>query len=165
VAFHPYPEDLFRPQSWLDETTTYSFDTPKITFKNIEVLPAFLQQKKFLYNGKQRHIILSEQGLHQPEGQDGEVLQAAGFAYAYYRISHTPGVDAFMLHRHVDCRDEQGLRLGLWTWDNPPKKKYIYDVFRLADTDQWQQAFEFAKPIIGIQKWDQLRPQSVTKSR
>jgi hypothetical protein len=35
---------------------------------------------------------------------------------------------------------------------------YIYDVFRLADTDKWREAFEFAKPIIGITDWSQALP-------
>lgn len=61
-----------------------------------------------------------------------------------------------MLHRHVDHPDEGGLKLGLITWDNPPKKKYIYEVFRLADTDQWEKAFDFAKPIIGVNDWTEL---------
>jgi hypothetical protein len=137
----------------------------RITYKNIEVLSAFLQQPEYLYKGKQRRIILSEQGVNQPDGPDGQILQAAGYAYAYYRISNTDCIDAFMLHRHVDARDEGGLKLGLRTWDNPSKKKYIYEVFRLADTDRWKEAFEFARPIIGIRHWNELLPKNVQKNR
>ena len=158
VAAHPYPENLRKPQSWLDNSATMSFDTPRVTYKNIEVLSAFLQQPEYLYKGKQRRIILSEQGVNQPDEPNGQMLQAAGYAYAYYRISNTPGIDAFMLHRHVDHRHEGGLMLGLRTWDNPSKKKYIYEVFRLADTDKWREAFDFAKPIIGIKDWEELLP-------
>ncbi|MFC1739237.1 DUF4838 domain-containing protein [Planctomycetota bacterium] len=156
VAHHPYPEDLFNPKSWLDQSARMSFNTDRVTYKNIEVLSAFLRQPEFLYKGKQRRIVLSEQGVNQKDEPNGEIDQAAGYAYAYYRISNTPGIDAFMLHRHVDHPDEGGLMLGLRTWDNPSKKKYIYEVFRLADTDQWQEAFEFAKPIIGIKDWNEL---------
>ena len=163
VAFHPYPEDLGEARTWNDRQAVLSFDTPKITFKNIEVLPAYTRQKRFLYEGRQRSVILSEQGFHMPDTSDGEEVQAAGFAYAYYRISRAPSIEAFILHRHVDHKHEGGLRLGLWTWKaesicTPDRKKFIYDVFRLADTDQWEQAFEFAKPIIGIKEWEEIMP-------
>jgi hypothetical protein len=68
------------------------------------------------------------------------------------------GIDSFILHRHVDHRDEGGLSLGLWTRRpdsvaTPGRKKRIYEVFRLADTPQWKKAFEFALPVIGVREW------------
>jgi len=165
VAFHPYPENLFEPRTWNDRQAWLTFDTPKITFRNVEVLPAFLRRAGLCFEGQPRRIILSEQGFHTPDGPDGERVQAVGFAYAYYRISHTPSIDAFILHRHVDHKAEGGLKLGLWTWKEddpgpctPGRRKFIYEVFRLADTDQWERAFEFAKPIIGITSWDEVLP-------
>ncbi len=165
VAFHPYPENLFEPRFWNDKQAPLSFDAPKVTFKNIEVLTTFLERKYLLYGGKPRRIILSEQGFHTPNGEDGEKIQAAAYAYAYYKLSRTPGIDAFILHRHVDHKQEFGLRLGLWTWKEddpapsaPGKKKFIYEVFRLADTDQWKETFEFAKPLIGIKDWNDALP-------
>jgi hypothetical protein len=164
VAFHPYPENLFEPRFWNDRQTL-SYDTPKVTFKNLEVLPAFLKQGRFLYKGKSRRIILSEQGFHAVDSPEGEKIQAAAFAYAYYKISHMPSIDAFMYFRHVSASNQDGLRLGLWSWDpngptgfEPGRPMYIYDVFRLADTDKWREAFEFAKPIIGITDWSQALP-------
>ena len=163
IAFHPYPENLFEPKTWNDRSATFQDDTPRITFKNIELLVRFLNRPGLKFNGKQRHLILSEQGFHTPNGPDGELVQAAAYCYAFYKINHIGGIDSFILHRHVDHRDEGGLRLGLWTRKTdsaspaePEHKKKIYDVFRLADTDQWENAFEFALPIIGIKKWDEL---------
>lgn len=70
-----------------------------------------------------------------------------------------------MMHRHVSARDEGGLKLGLWTWHpqsvsgfDPGRRKFIWDVFRKADTPQWREAFEFALPIIGIENWDEALP-------
>ncbi|MFO1022698.1 MAG: DUF5722 domain-containing protein [Planctomycetales bacterium] len=168
VAFHPYPEDLFNPRTWNDKQPTFAFNTPKITFKNLEVLPAYLKQPDFLFENRPRRIILSEQGFHTPKEEDGgEKVQAAGYAYAYYRTSHIEGIDAFILHRHVDHRDEGGLRLGIrsrkaGTVTDPGDKKFLYDVFKAADTPQWEQAFEFAKPIIGIKQWDELLPKPIS---
>ncbi|MEP6663783.1 MAG: DUF5722 domain-containing protein, partial [Verrucomicrobiota bacterium] len=40
IAHHPYPENLFEPRTWLDTTaTTNVLTSPRITFKNIELLP------------------------------------------------------------------------------------------------------------------------------
>ena len=157
VAFHPYPENLFDPRTWEDIDATPSFDTRKITFKNIEILPAFLRQARFLHGGKPRRIILSEQGFHMSEGRDGERDQAAAYAYAYYRVRHTEGVDAFILHRHVDHPGEGGLRLGLRS-NRSGEGRSICDVFRRADTDDWMEAFKFALPVIGVKSWPDIMP-------
>ena len=48
----------------------------------------------------------------------------------------------------------------------PWKKKYIWEVFKYADTPQWEKFFEFAKPIIGIKEWSDTPTNTglVTKS-
>ncbi|MBC8244808.1 MAG: hypothetical protein H8E20_10485 [Verrucomicrobia bacterium] len=157
VAFHPYPENLFDPRTWEDSEATASFDTKKITFKNIQILPAFLRQKRFLLNGKPRRVILSEQGFHSADGVRGESDQAAAYAYAYYRVRHTAGIDAFILHRHVDHPGEGGLRLGLRRRRNGGERQ-IYEVFRRADTAEWADAFRFALPVIGADAWPEILP-------
>jgi hypothetical protein len=116
-----------------------------------------MNRPELLYDGQPRRIILSEQGFHTPEGPDGEAIQAAAFCYAYRKVHSLPGTDAFILHRHVDHPREGGLRLGLRRYlpgaQDPRPKKMIYDCFRLADTDDWEAAFEFALPIVGIEDW------------
>jgi hypothetical protein len=165
VAFHPYPENLFEPRTWKDKSATTNDDTPRITFKNLEVLPRYLRRPEMRYRGQPRHVILSEQGFHTVNTPDGERWQAAAYAYAYYKTSHLPGIDAFILHRHVDHGAEGGLNLGLWTRNKssrsaaePLGKKKIYEVFKAADTAAWPQAFEFALPVIGIKRWEELLP-------
>lgn len=158
VAFHPYPENLFEPRTWLDASATANADTPRITFKNIELLPAFLAREPLLCAGRPRHVILSEQGFHTPEGPEGELVQAAAYCYAWKKVEKLEGIDAFILHRHVDHRDEGGLRLGLWTRDPasacaPLAKKKLWDVFRLADTSEQERAFAFALPLVGLAHW------------
>lgn len=159
VAFHPYPENLFEPRFWNDKTaTTNVLTTPRITFKNLELLPAYLRRPELLFHGQPRHIILSEQGFHTPARADGEIIQAAAFCYAYKKVERLAGIDAFILHRHVDNANEGGLLLGLrgnqpQDGDPRPRKK-IYDCFRAADTPEWWVAFEFALPVIGLKNWD-----------
>lgn len=165
VAFHPYPENLFDPEFWNDTTAPHTLAAPRITFKNIEILPVYMQQESFLFENAPRSVILSEQGFHTPSSANGQTIQAAAYAYAYHRIRHTPSIDAFILHRHVDHRLEGGLLLGLWTYNpgaaapsEPLAKKASWEVFRLADTDQWESAFAFALPVVGLNNWDEGLP-------
>ncbi|HEY6739357.1 MAG TPA: DUF5722 domain-containing protein, partial [Actinopolymorphaceae bacterium] len=69
-------------------------------------------------------------------------------------------IDAFILHRHVDHKQEGGLRLGVWTWDDersdpalPGRKKLSYDVFQYIDTARSLDVTDFAKDVIGIDDW------------
>ena len=161
LAFHPYPENLFEPRTWNDKSATTNDNTPRITFKNLELLPRYLNRSEMLYRGRPRRIILSEQGFHTPDQPEGELWQAAAYAYAYFKTANQPGIDAFILHRHVDHGAEGGLNLGLWTRHKnshsaaePAKMKLLYEIFKAADTPDWQRAFEFALPVIGIRRWD-----------
>ncbi|WP_022884760.1 DUF5722 domain-containing protein [Glaciibacter superstes] len=165
LAFHPYPQDLFKPDVWNDTNATDSVDSKLITFKNIQVLPEYLASSELMYEGEPRRIILSEQGCHSPGPgsnltPDAEKLQAACFAYAYYKIRFLPSIDSFILHRHVDHQLEGGLNLGLWASDYttdspnaPLRQKYSYDVFKYIDTARSLEVTEFAKEIIGIDDW------------
>ncbi|HVL38263.1 MAG TPA: DUF5722 domain-containing protein [Fimbriimonadaceae bacterium] len=168
VAHHPYPENLFEPRFWLDRTPTLSFDTPRITFKNLEVLTEYLKQPHLLHRGRARRTILSEQGFHRPDGPEGERLQAAAYAYAWKRVARNDGIDAFILHRHVDHSHEGGLKLGLWTNKpgsiaDPDRKTQMWDVMKAAGTPGEEEAFRFALPIVGLENWNQAAPQRVPK--
>ena len=172
LAFHPYPEDLNEPRTWNDKTATLADDTPRITFKNLEMLPFYFSRKELLFHGEPRHIILSEQGFNTVAGPNGELWQAAAYCYAYYRVAQLRGIDAFILHRHVDNRDEFGLNLGLWrrneasaSASEPGARKMIYEVFRQADTPQWREAFAFALPVIGIHSWEEVKPKTPRELR
>ena len=162
LAFHPYPENLFEPRFWNDKSASNNvLTTPRITFKNIELLPAYLRRPELLYNGQPRRIILSEQGFHTPKGTNGEAIQAAAYCYAYKKIEALDGIDAFILHRHVDNKGEGGLMLGLRgltpnVTEARPKKK-IYECFRAADTPEWKSSFEFALPVIGLKSWADVK--------
>lgn len=161
LTFHPYPENLFKPDFWNDKTATTNATTLRITFKNLEVLAEFMNRPELQYAGKSRRIILSEQGFHTPDGEPGELLQAAAYCYAYKKVEALAAIDSFIVHRHVDHDDEGGLLLGVRRnkpahGERLPKKK-IYDAFRLADTPQWAEAFAFALPIIGLKDWNSLK--------
>ena len=161
VAAHPYPEDLGNPRAWADKSITFDDRTPKVTFKNLEVLCRHLGKPELLWQGKPRRIILSEQGFQTLLTPDGEALQAAGFAYAWEKCRRLPLVDAFIYHRHVDHAHEGGLRLGLWrnapgSVSEPHSKKQLYDLFQKAGTPAWDEAVKSALPLAGLKSWDDL---------
>ena len=166
VAYHPYPHDLFDPKFWITDTklhngapiTTKEFTTRKITFENLEVLPRYLEQEEFLFEGRTRRIYLTEQGFNtrNPSSLADQQVQAAAYAYAYYKIRFLDGIDAFILHRHVDCKQESGLNVGLWervdTSNVTPKaQKLIYDVFKYIDTEK---SLEVSEPYLKYIKID-----------
>jgi hypothetical protein len=161
VAYHPYPENLLQPRTWLDKTATTDADTKRITFKNLEVLCQYLKRPELQWQKQPRRIILSEQGIHCEKSEQGEQLQAAGFAYVWEKVQRQAGIDALIWHRHVDHAKEGGLRVGLWenkpnTIVEPGRKRPIYALFQQAGTPTWPQAAEFALPIIGIKNWNEL---------
>lgn len=169
VAYHPYPQDLTNPRVWDDSQAVDSADSPLITFKNIQVLPQYIRQSSLQFAGAPRRIILSEQGCNTPSASAADQqLQAACYAYAYYKVLFAGGIDAFNLHRHVDHPLEGGLRLGLWSWDPakptvngynmPGDPKYVYDVFKYIDTNRSLQVTNFALKVIGIRSWRDVIP-------
>ncbi len=107
VAYHPYPRNLRDPDTWNDADVTYDFETPYITPRNLEVLPAYL--------GPDRPILLSEQGFNTPTlSMEDQKRQVAGLIYVFRKLSQLPGIEAYHLHRYQDMPDrEGGLRLGI----------------------------------------------------
>lgn len=165
IAYHPYPQNLFQPKFWEDRLAMFGYDSPMITFKNIELLPAYLDKSEMQYQGKPRRVILSEQGLHTPKGPNGETIQAAALALAMHRIKQTPGIDAFILHRHIDSRQEGGLLLGL---RHPREvdstqlggKKKAWHVFQQFETAKWEEEAGFALGIAGYKSWKEAEPKT-----
>lgn len=60
IAYHPYPESLFKPRTWEDHRVDFTLNTPLITFKNIEVLDAWAKQPQTFYRKTKVALDLSE---------------------------------------------------------------------------------------------------------
>ena len=162
VAHHPYPQSLFEPNSWLDDQATFDYDTPQITFKNLEVLDAWIKQPRALYQGKiKRTVFLSEQNPNSKDYSEEALReQAAGMAYAMKKLEACDGIDAYQMHGWFDQRAEGGLRIGVRRFmddeTDPGGRKPAWFVFQAFGTDREDEVFEFAKDIIGIDDWDQV---------
>ena len=163
LAFHPYPWNLRDPRTWLDKVT-FDDATPKVTFKNLEVLTKKLATPELLYAGKPRRLSFTEQGFDVSKRSEALTEQAAAYAYAWEKVSRLNGsVDAFLYHRQVDHAKEGGLRFGLWsnkpgTISEPDQKRPIWNLLQAADTPAWKAAAEPYLKTCGLKSWDELNP-------
>lgn len=160
IAYHPYPQSLVEPKTWLDSQVNFTFETPLITPKNIEVLDAWVKQERTFYNGQTpRTIWLSEQGLNSRDYSEQSLTeQTAGMAYTWKKIKPLDSIEAFVYHNWVDNQHEDGLRLGLRKLPSENREpKPIWYLYRNLETPEENAACEFAKEMIGIENWDRIR--------
>lgn len=161
IAHHPYAENLHDPKSWLDAHAVFNMNTQYITFKNLEVLDAWINRPEMLYKGEKRTLLLSEQNPNSVDySQEALDEQAACLAYAMKKVQALPGIDAYIAHSWHDEHFEGGLKTGLRKYPDDPNdpygKKRSWFVFRDAGTIQEEKTFEFAKAIIGIENWNEI---------
>jgi hypothetical protein len=163
LAHHPYPDSLLVPRTWEDGHTDFTLDTPKITFRNIEVLDAWWRLKDFWFQGRTpRRIHLTEQGLNSPDyGEKFLREQAAGMAYAWSKFARLDSIEAFQYHAWIDNRAEFGLRIGLRRFpddpDDPWGKKPIWYVYQAMGTPREASVFEPYKAVVGVKDWSDVR--------
>lgn len=159
VAYHPYCESFQHPDFWNDRNAVFEFNTRLITFKNIEVLPAFMAQEEFLYKGKPRRIIFSEQGFNSMDAYTEEIGFAA-YCLAYLKIEKQETIESFIYHCYSDNKYEFGLNLGLRRGreDNGDlgEAKPVWYAFRDMGTEREAAAVEKAKTIVGEHMWNSI---------
>lgn len=180
LAYHPYSIPLTEPEFWDDDQTgliTYDANSPVVNLKNLDVLTDYMQNANMRRaDGQVRHIILSEQGFTSKSATRGENddLQAAAIAYAYYIADSNPYIDAFIMSRQVDAPMEtkDSLMFGLWHCDEskpndivPTMRKKSWSIYKYIDNKKSTlETTEFAKEILGIQKWSDVIPNFRWKS-
>ncbi len=163
IAHHPFPESLFEPRSWLDKRCDFTFNTPLITFKNIEVLNEWVKQPYTRYLGKTvRTVFLSEQGPNSRDYSEKSLLeQAASMAYVWKKMEKLDEIKVFQYQSWRDYREEGGMLLGMRRFPDdeqaPFGKKPVWYVFRDMGTPAEDTALAFAKEIIGIRDWSEVQ--------
>ena len=171
MAYHPYAEHLVEPKTWLDEKVDFTFETPLITFKNLEVLDAYIKLPELQYLGKEKRTLwLSEQGTNSRTYSEKDLIeQAAGFAYTWKKMEDLDGIDGFQWHNWVDLRNEGGLRLGLRRFtddeEKPAAKKPVWYVYQAAGRPNEDEVFEQYKELIGIESWEEVKYKEKIKSK
>ena len=122
-----------------------------------------MKQPWTFYQGKDRRTVhLTEQGLNSPDYSEKSLQeQAAGMAYAWNKLKGLDGIELFHYHNWVDARAEGGLRIGLRKFPDEKGdglgKKPIWFVYQALGTAKEEEATAFAKPIIGIRDWREIR--------
>lgn len=149
LAYHPYPQSLRNPDTWNDADVSGDFDTPYITPKNLEVLPAYLAQARFLFRGRHpRGILFSEQGFNTPTLDEADQRrQVAGLIYTFRKLPSLPTVEAWHLHRYQDMPDQEGgLRLGIL--DEHGNRKLGWHAYAAIGTERESEFDEIADAVM-----------------
>jgi len=184
LAYHPYPQNLRDPRTWLDKKISFNFDTPLITPKNLEVLDSYMRQERMLYDGKLRTIVLSEQGSNSPDHSAKSYRdQAAGLVYTWLKLEQLDLIESYVHHRWLDHPREGGLNLGLrrrpetstetaraataevcrelakFGLKSSPDEtsKPAWEIYRVLETPQQHKAVEWADTIIPLQYLENLQ--------
>jgi len=181
LAYHPYSIPLTEPEFWDDDQTGLiknDASSPVVNMKNLNVLTDYMQNGALRApDGSVRHMILSEQGFTSTSATRGENtdLQAAAIAYAYYIADSNPYIDAFIMSRQVDAPSEAAASqtFGLWKCDMnqpnaivPTMRKKSWSVYKNIDNrNATLETTEFAKELIGIQRWSDVIPNFKWKSK
>ncbi len=175
IAFHPYPENLSFPDFWNDREPNWTFETRRITFKNLEVMPAYLAQEHLLYKGKPRRIILPEQGFNSRDDAPYTEKQGMyGYVLAYQKMKKLGTIDLFLHHNYCDNPGEFGLNLGIRRYggkdflqeglDVIGDRKPICDAIADMDTAREEDRVAGARAFIGEELFDyMLNPPAVTE--
>lgn len=161
IAYHPYPESLREPKTWLDRRALFRYDTPLITFKNIEVLDAWVRLPENRFLGRTiRSVHLSEQGPNSPDYSEKALAeQAASMAYVWKKLQRLDAIEGFQYHNWIDNRHEGGLRIGLRRFpddpDEPSGAKPVWHVYRALGTPEEERACAPYLPVTGLKTWDE----------
>ncbi len=162
VAYHPYPQNLALPSFWKNDTkSTYSLNSDYCTFKNLEVINAWILKSENMYKKSEKRILfLSENGTNSPSYSDSDLaLQAAGAAWALKKVYALSGIDAIQWHNWRDNKDE-GLRIGLRRFPDdstdPSGKKPVWYVYQAAGSSSESAVFDPYLPTLGLSSWDNL---------
>ena len=163
VAQHPYPQDLTAPEFWENDVeTTYSIDSKYITFKNLEVIDAWIWMPEHLYQGKTKRLLfLSENGTNSRNYSEEELTkQAAGACWAWKKLVALPGIDALQWHAWQDNRGEFGLKIGLRRYHDdetiPGGIKPAWRVWQAAGTDKEDEVFAPYLKVMGLNDWSEI---------
>jgi len=133
-----------------------------VTFKNLEVIDHWVRQPENSYRGTiKRTLWLSENGTNSRSYEEKDLQeQAAGFAYAWKKLTALDGIDAIQWHNWIDNRSEFGLKIGLRKFPDdaadPGGRKPVWYAYQAAGTEEEENVFEPYKTMIGITDWSEI---------
>lgn len=151
LAYHAYSVPLTGPSYKRNVNLKKNENTSFIGMCNIEVLTNYISK----HYGSDTSIILSEQGYTVYMGED---KQAASLAYGYYKAEFNPMIDAFIIVRVFDNKEEvaQGLAMGLKEMNG--RKRKAYNVFKYMDTPQCEKYTKSCLKTMKKKSWQKAVP-------
>lgn len=151
LAFHAYSVPLTGPSYKRNSNLKKNENTSFIGMCNIEVLTDYISR----HYGTDTSIILSEQGYTVYMGEN---KQAASLAYGYYKAEFNPMIDAFIIVRVFDNKEEvaQGLAMGLKEMNG--RKRKAYNVFKYMDTPQCEKYTKGCLKTMKKKSWKKAVP-------
>lgn len=149
IAYHAYPQGLISPSFWDDFEATNDPSTKLVNMNNITILTDYVK-KNF---GKDATIMLSEQAFNSTEG---EALQAAAFAYAYYISEGNDMIESFIYPRDKDHPSDvaQGFYWGLR--DSAGNKRQIWDILKCIDSKESLDKTSHLVGYTNLSSWTQI---------
>lgn len=154
IAYHAYSQGSLLPEFWDDILAKNSTNAEIVNFNNMNVLTNYVK-KNF---GKNVKIMFSEQSFTDDHG---ELVQAAAYAYAYYKCEANSMVEAFIYGRHIDNAGEVDPRTGgAMQWglrDQNYKKRIIWDIYQYIDSpDGLRCTKALLSKISTIRSWNSI---------
>jgi len=155
LSYHPYPAFLYNAEIWEEHygftATTDDEDTPFIDGSNLSVMTNYVRE----HFGEEHRIMLTEQGYTKEQGEE---IQAAALAYAYYTAMYDPMVDSFLLHYSDDgmANTNEGTFSLDFTF-----YPLTAEVYRRIDSGKEEDARWIAEkclPVIGVESWSEIVP-------
>lgn len=164
IAYHPYAENIFNARVWEDKRATLDFDTPFMTFKNLEVLDTWAKLPQNAYKGKvMREVQLTEQGVNSPDYSEKSLAdQAAGVAFMLKKVEPLTSITVLKHHNWADSPDEGGLLLGLRKV-GAEERKPAWFVYRDYETPDWKKWDSQSLEYMGYKSWDEIHSDFGTK--
>lgn len=149
IAYHAYPQGLLSPNFWDDSDATSSANSKIVNMKNISVLTKYVKN----LCGKDATIMLSEQAFNSTEG---EAMQAAAYAYAYYISEGNSMIESFIYPRDTEpvSDNAQGFYWGLR--DVNGNKREIWNVFQCIDSKESLTKTKYLVPYTNLSAWTDI---------
>lgn len=124
-------------------------DSTIITMKNISVLTEYVKKKI----GKDATIMLAEQAFNSTQGEE---LQAATYAYAYYISEGNKMIESFIYARDTEPQSDvdQGFYWGLR--DSNGRERKVYNTFKVIDSKESLDKTKNLLAYTDLSSWTQI---------
>ncbi len=147
---------------WYDDGGGGKYITPS----NINTVTGidFLGREDMMYRDKERNLIVSDFSVELKDTEISPELQAASYAYAYYKFAAAEKVDAMIYSYQTDTVSKQAGLRSVDDEGNPEKTRRSWQVFRDIDTDADINSF-VSSYIRDDELWKPLYSETATKVR